>query len=212
MKHKYIHLSISRKWLYCVWWKADVLFYACVFGSIIILKNVKKASEINLKRKERMKRARMNNTQTTRRFNVQHFEPPFINRRDLMCVCVPWKRIFIKSNVLLPHLFVMRNVCICACNEHKHTLNTKHFFGAYFFKNEYIYNIWKKSASVLVCVRIMHHLLTKNLMDFWCFSFLLASSSSSFRLRQNTLALFYCWRLLHLTTISHISSYLHTST
>lgn len=112
-------------------------------------------------------------------------------------MCVRWKRIFIKSNVLLPHLFVMRNVCRCT---HTHA---KHFLALIFSRKKSDETLMYETVSVC-CVRMMHHLLTKNLMDFWCFSFSLASPIHEEK--KNTLPLFHCYCccccccLLHLTT------------
>lgn len=91
----------------------------------------------------------------------------------------------------------MRNVCRCT---HTHA---KHFLALIFSRKKSDETLMYETVSVC-CVRMMHHLLTKNLMDFWCFSFSLASPIHEEK--KNTLPLFHCYCccccccLLHLTT------------
>lgn len=48
-----------------------------------------------------------------------------------------------------------------------HTRATTEHFSAICEKTKRMY----KNAMNVLCARMMHHLLTKNLMDFWCFPF-----------------------------------------
>lgn len=82
-------------------------------------------------------------TCTPRRFNVRHFEPSFINRRDLMCAL----QAHIHKIKCVITTFIRNEKWSCVCIERINTLNT--FSGAHFFS--------------------MHHLLTKKFDGFLMF-------------------------------------------